>query len=109
MTSELSEKEPGWEKIWGQFYSVEMSLAKLDLPYQFKIWENRAKTMDVLVKEDSGILPLIKVGDIFNMNYYSSQSMYPYENVKTAIRQITKNDQGRLRGHYLVGLEILSD
>ena len=109
MTSELSEKRPEWKKMWDQFHSVEISMDKLDLPYQFKIWENGSQTLSVLVKEDSGVLPLLKVGDTFNMKYYSSQSIYPYKNVKTVIRRITKNEQGRLRGHYLVGLEILSE
>jgi hypothetical protein len=107
MTSELLEKPEGKE-IKDQFNSVEISIDGLDLPYQFKIWENRSTSMNVLIKEDSGVLPLLKVGDTFNMKYYSSKSIYPLENVKTAISHITKNDRGRLKGHYLVGLEILS-
>lgn len=106
MTSELLEKPKGRE-IKDQFNSVEISIDGLDLPYQFKIWENRSTSMNVLIKEDSGVLPLLKVGDTFNMKYYSSKSIYPLENVKTAISHITKNDRGRLKGHYLVGLEIL--
>jgi len=109
MTSELSEKKPEWEKIWDQIHSVEITMPTLDLPYQFKIWENGLKTMSFLVKEGSGVLPLLKIGETFDMKYYSSQSVYPYENVKTVIRQVTKNDQGWLRGHYLVGLEVLLD
>jgi len=37
----------------------------------------------------------------------SIKSAYPSDYQKTAVRHITRNDQGRLKGHYLVGLEIL--
>ncbi len=106
MRSESLER-PDRRGIQDQFHSVEIAIDGLDLPYQFKIWENGSTSMNVLIKEDSGVLPLLKVGDTFYMKYYSTKSIYPLENVKTAIRHITKNDRGRLRGHYLVGLEIL--
>lgn len=109
MTSELPEKRTEWREMCHHLHSVEISMDELALPYQFKIWENESEKISVLVKEDSGVLPRLRVGDTFNMKYYSSQSVYPYENVKTTIRDITKNDQGRLRGHYLVDLEILPD
>ncbi len=37
----------------------------------------------------------------------SIKSAYPSDYQKTEVRHITRNDQGRLKGHYLVGLEIL--
>ena len=108
MNGGLSEKRATYEELAEQFYSVEISLDGLDLPYQFKIWENKSTSLKVLIKEDSGVLPLLKEGETFVMKYYSTRSIYPHENVKTAVRQITKNDQGRLKGHYLIDLEILS-
>ena len=63
--------------------------------------------MCVLVKEDSDILPRLKIGDTLEMKYYSADAAYSSEHKKTAIRDIAKNDQGRFKGHYLVALEIL--
>ena len=88
-----------------QYYSVEIPISELGVVYQFKIWNIESTSLFVLVKEDSGILPWLKVGDILNMKYYSTD--YPVEYLDTEIRNITKQDQGRLKGHYLVGFEIL--
>jgi hypothetical protein len=91
------------------YYSAEFVLDGLDVSYQFRIWEKAPKAVSVLVKENSGILQLLKVGDLLNVKYYSSRSAYPSERQRTAVRHITWNDEGRLRGHYLVGLEILEN
>jgi len=89
-----------------QYYSVEFSIHGLDIPYQFKIWNMPSTPMCVLVREDSAILPRLNVGDTLNMKYYSTDSVYPSDYLQTAIIHVTKNDQGRFKGHYLVGLEI---
>jgi hypothetical protein len=89
------------------YYSAEFVVDGLDVSYQFRIWEKAPKAVTVLVKENSGILQLLKVGDLLKVKYYSSRSVYPSEWQKTAVRHITWNDEGRLRGHYLVGLEII--
>ncbi len=91
------------------YYSAEFVVDGLDVSYQFKIWEKAPKAVSVLVKEDCSILQLLKVGDQLNVKYYSSKSAYPSAWQRTAVRHITWNDQGRLRGHYLVGLEILEN
>ena len=109
MGREISEKKLEWNELYHHLHSVEISMDELDLPYQFKIWENEAEKISLLIKADSWVLPRLKIGDTFNIKCYSSQSVYPYENVKTTIRNITKNEEGRLRGHYLVRLEVLSD
>jgi hypothetical protein len=43
------------------------------------------------------------------MKYYSSNSGCHAEYLNTQIKDITKNDQGRFKGHCLVGLQILED
>lgn len=90
-----------------EYYSAEFVLEGLDISYQFKIWEKEPRAVSVLVKENSDILQILKVGDTLNVKYYSIKSAYPSDCRKTAIRHITRNDQGRLKGHYLVSLEIL--
>lgn len=90
-----------------QFYSVELSIRGLDIPYQFRLWNMASPFTFVLVKEYSDIVPRLRVGDTLNMKYYPAGAVYRPESLKTAIRHVTKNDQGRFRGHYLVGLEIV--
>lgn len=95
------------QAVMEQFYSVELSVRGLDIPYQFRLWNLASPFTCVLVKEYSEILPRLRVGDTLNMKYYPSGTVYRPESLKTAIRHVTKNDQGRFRGHYLVGLEIV--
>jgi len=107
LAKQLREREPGLGNSVDQYYSVEFSFEGLGVIYQFKIWKTVSTVMSVMVKEDSGILPWLKVGDKLNMKYYSADVVDPVENLNTEIRYITKQDQGRLKGHYLVGIEIL--
>jgi hypothetical protein len=90
-----------------QYYSVEFSINGLNLCYQFKIWNMASQSMCVLVREDSELLPRIKVGDILEMRYYTGSSTNPSEDLKTEIRHITRDEDGRFKWHYLVGLSIL--
>jgi hypothetical protein len=107
MSSFLVHGESAREKEMDQFYSVELSIRGLDIPYQFRLWNRASPFTFVLVKEYSDIVPRLKVGDTLNMKYYSLGSVYRPESLKTAIRHVVKNDQGRFKGHYLVGLEIV--
>ncbi len=107
VTNRLVERKSEGRKREHQYYSVEVSIDGLGLSYQFRIRNIASMSMCVLVKEDSDIVPRLKVGDTLNMKYYSTGSVYPPEYLETAIRHITKDDQGRFKGHFLVGLEIL--
>jgi len=90
-----------------QFYSVEFGVKGLDCRYQFKIWNIESERSFVLVKEDSEIARRISEGDILSMKYYRQGSTSPSRDLVTEIKQITKEDQGRFRGHYQVDLEVL--
>ena len=90
-----------------EYYSVEIPIIALGVIYQFKIWQINSIFMSILVKGNSGLLQWIKVGDRLNMKYYSKDSIYPYQSLDTKIRYITRQNLERLRGHYLVGLEIM--
>ena len=107
VSNRLSERRNEHRKKVEQYYSAEFAIDDLAIPYQFKIINVAPSSMAVLVKEDSDILTCLKVGDTLRVKYYSPESPYPSDFLDTAIRHITKNDQGRLRGHYLVGLEII--
>jgi hypothetical protein len=47
------------------------------------------------------------VGNILKMKYYRTGSVNPPESFDTEIKYITKNDSGKFKGHYLMGLDIL--
>ncbi|MDY6880101.1 MAG: hypothetical protein V2J25_01315 [Desulfatiglans sp.] len=93
-----------------QYHSAEFSIDGLEMSYQFKLWDSESTSSKcVLVKENSHILPCLREGDTLNVKYYSSGSEYTSTSLETAIKQITKNDQGRFKGHYSVDIEILED
>jgi hypothetical protein len=93
------------EKNYGLYYCVEIPISGLGVIYQFKIWD--IESMSILVKGNSLILPWIKKGYVLNMKYYSTDPANPYRNFNTEIRYVRRHEQGRLKDHYLVGLEIL--
>jgi hypothetical protein len=95
--------------ITDEYYSAEFVVDGLGVSYQFKIWKKAPKDVSVLVKETSDIMQALKVGDTLDVRYYSIKSAYPSNRQKTAVRHITWNEQGRLKGHYLVGLEIIEN
>jgi len=105
----LEDTSPETRNRVEQYYSVEFVIDALNTAYQFKIWNKTSSYMSILVRENSDILPQLRVGDTLNMRYYSDDLIHPSEYLETAIRHITRNDQGRLKGHYLVGLELLAN
>ncbi len=90
-----------------KFHSVEFKVTDLGALYQFKLWNTSAKGMCLLVREDSNVLEYMEVGNVLDMKYHTTDFSEPPENLKTQIRHITKEDQGRFKGHYLVGLMTL--
>ena len=90
----------------GDFHSAELSVDGLQLAYQFKLW-NLASKPHLLIKQDSDILPWLNEGDVRAIKYYSCDSSFPPTCLETQISDITKDERGRFKGHYLVGLEIL--
>ena len=92
-----------------QFYSAEILLNELNMLYQFKIWNNPANSMFFIIKENSAIRSCLNVGDILKMKYYSTDAHCPTENLNTKIKSITMENDGRFKGHYIVGLEITHD
>ncbi len=96
-------------EIVDQYYSVEFSVKGLELVYQFKIWNLSQKGMCVLVKEESELLKHIRVGDRMKMKYYPVDLKGPVTLLETEVKHITKDDGGRFKGHYMMGLSILED
>ena len=109
MKNELLEKRSETRSIIDEYYSVNFSIDKKPSLFRFLIWDMSLKGMCLLVKEDSDVLNHLKVGQIFNMKYYKRDSSKPAEFLKTEIKHISKDDEGRFKGHYLVGIEILEN
>jgi hypothetical protein len=54
-----------------------------------------------------GIARNTQVGERIKMKYYSSGEAYPDGIGETTIKEISKEEQGRFKGHFLVDLEPL--
>jgi hypothetical protein len=91
------------------FHSVEFSINGIKLLYQSRIWNNPTASMFALVKENSIILDRLHVGEVLNMKYYTSNTKCSPRSFNTKIDYIRKDQNGRFKGHFLVGLEILSE
>ena len=107
MISDRNEKRHEPRTEVDQYHSVELSSPDASLRYQFRIWNLSSRGICIVVKEDSDLLKHLEVGNILNMKYYPADSSFPKEYLKTQIKHITKDKQGRFRNHVLVGLFIL--
>jgi hypothetical protein len=108
MEDSFMERRSKPRSIIDQYHSVEFSISESAFAYQFKIWDISPKGICVLVMEDSGLLNRLKAGDILNLKYYTTNSSRPIEYLETEIRDIAKDENGRFKGLYLVGLSILT-
>jgi hypothetical protein len=90
-----------------RYYSVQFTTEGLDSFYQFKLWNISPKGVCILVKENSEVLHHLVVDDVIEMTYYLTDSPGAFEKLKTQIKHITRNEDGRFKGHVLVGLAIL--
>ena len=88
------------------FYCVEFAVEGLNYLHQFKIWNLAESPMSFLVKDGSRLLQNLKIGDTISMKYYSNNSNQSTRCLPTEIRNITKKEKGKFRGHYCVSLAI---
>jgi len=109
MTNKAVERRYQPIKKVDQYYSVEFSLSGCPFVYQFKIRKVSLKEICVLVREDSDLLNHLKVGDILNLKYYTTNSFWPVEYLKTEITYIRKNNKERFIDLCAVGLSILEN
>ncbi len=92
-----------------EYHSAEFIFDEAELHYQYRIWDTGSSSMCVLIKENSEILRLLEVGKTLKVRYYSQKSPLPSEALTTVVRHVTRNDQGKFKGHFLVGLEIVQE
>jgi len=63
--------------------------------------------MGILVKNNSAILNHLNVGEIMDLKYHAPDGPKAAECLKTEIKQVTKDDEGRFKGHHVIGLSII--
>ncbi len=95
--------------ISDQYCSVEFSISKEQPDYLFQIRDMSSFGLCIIVKEGSAIINHLKVGDIIDMKYYHLKKAERPELIKTEIKHITKDNLGRYKGNYLVGLSLLNE
>ena len=92
-----------------QYSSVEFSTSKTEPNHLYKIRGMSPSGLCILVKEGSAVLNHLKVGAIMEMKCYQPKKAKGPELIKTKIKHITKNDLGRYKGNYLVGLSVIEN
>lgn len=106
VASNAGERNPALETPMNQCYSVLFSLHGDDNTYRSRVWDKATSTMHLLIEDTSDLLSRLKVGDTVNMRYYATDLRNPSEYLEASVQHITKRDQGRLEGHYVIGLDI---
>jgi hypothetical protein len=87
--------------------TVELACSGLPFTYMFKIWNLSSKGTCIVVRNDSAILEQLKVGDVLEMKYATTDASSQPESLGTQIKHITKDEGGRFKNHTLVGLQII--
>jgi hypothetical protein len=96
VTYKEAERRSNTKSTVNYYTIVEFSVNDFAHLYQFKIWNMSPTGIGVLVKKGSEVLKHLNVGDILNLNYYRQESSGQPEQLKTKIKHITKDAQGRL-------------
>mgnify|MGYP000193385422 FL=1 len=89
------------------FHGASIKLVGVPL-YQFKLRDTSENGASILVKEDSFMLNYLEVGQILNISFSSELESDHNGDFETEIVHITKMEEGRYNGHYLVGVRILN-
>ncbi len=109
MANDFEEKRSEQRTVVDQYYSVDFSVGNESHLYQFKIWNLSEKGMCILVKEGSAAMNHINIGDIVKMKYYKANSSSPGTYLKTKIIHISKDEEGRFKGHHVIGIQVLEE
>ena len=90
-----------------QYQSVDLSVDGVDFSYRFRIWHNPPHSNVILIRKDSRILPHLRVGVTLKTQYYCPGEAFPEGVRETTIKEIFREEHGRFKGHFWVGLEPL--
>jgi hypothetical protein len=87
-------------------YTVELHVEAPDATRQYKVWHKATTYMSVVLEETSNLVDRLRVGDRLKIKYFETDQAVPSEYLETEILNIKKRDQGRLKGQYLLDLQI---
>ena len=74
---------------------------------RFKVWHKSPTYLCLLAGQDPSVLFDFREGTTLDLEYFDGNSNVPSERLSTAVRKIKRNAGARLKGQYLVDLEIL--
>ena len=95
-------------KILQKFHSVQFSLGLVGPVYMFKLRDLSSQGMCILVRQDSAVLKVLRVGDEMNMEFFLPETRLPAEQLRTRICHITAPEgHDRYQGHSRVGFSIV--
>jgi hypothetical protein len=87
---------------------AEIKLTGIPL-YQFKLKDISDKGASILVKENSGMIKHLEVGQSLEIKLQSDSRADLNGYFEAQIKHITKIEDGRYKGHYLIGVHILTE
>jgi hypothetical protein len=97
-----TERRSETRKTASHLFGAEIKLPGVPI-HRFKLKDISLNGACILIKEDSSMLNHIKAGQTLNMKYYYTHKTDPPA-IKSEIKYITKPEEGRFKGHYLVGV-----
>jgi hypothetical protein len=104
----MKEKRSEERAVPTGFHGAEIKLTGIPL-YQFKLKDISDKGASLLVKEDSAMVNHLEVGQLVNIRFHSDAGADSDGYFESKIKHITKIEEGRYKGHYLVGVAILQE
>jgi hypothetical protein len=107
MKENIIEKRSEPKKVVHKYLSVEFITSDFIPAHLFIIYNVAPTGIGIIAKEGSAALKSLKAGRIMEAKFTLSEVRGEFENCKVEIRHITKDDRGRFKGHYLIGLSIL--
>ncbi len=88
------------------FHGAEIKLTGVPL-YQFKLKDISDNGASILIKENSAMINHLEVGQHLQIKFHANSHPDLNGYFESKIAHITKNEEGRYKGHYLVGVQIL--
>lgn len=89
------------------FHGAEIKLTGVPL-YQFKLKDISDNGASILIKENSAMINHLEVGQHLQIKFHANSHPDLDGYFESKIAHITKNEEGRYKGHYLVGVQILA-
>ena len=87
-------------------YHAEIRLVGVPV-YEVKLKDFSTKGSCILIKQDSLLINHLKIGQTVKVKYYLDDRNKPGKIFEATVKYITMQEEGRYKGHYLVGLETL--